>query len=73
MTEAKFSPDSPLNVLTEKQRRILIASYKLGYYDLPRKVGSRELAEKLGLHKSALATHIRKAERRLLADILSEA
>ncbi|MGD6806826.1 MAG: helix-turn-helix domain-containing protein [Candidatus Bathyarchaeia archaeon] len=72
LTEAKFSPDSPLNALTEKQRRILIASYKLGYFDLPRRVSSRQLAENLGLHKSALATHIRKAERRLLEDILSE-
>jgi predicted DNA binding protein len=72
MTDAKFSADSPLNALTEKQRRVLIAAYKLGYYDLPRRVSSRELSEKLGLHKSALAAHIRKAELRLLASILSE-
>jgi predicted DNA binding protein len=73
MTDAKFAPDSPLNTLTEKQRRILIAGYKLGYFDLPRRVSSRELSEKLGLHKSALATHIRKAELRLLDAVLSKA
>jgi predicted DNA binding protein len=72
ITDAKFAPNSPLNALTEKQRRIMIAAYKLGYYDLPRRVSSRELSENLGLHKSALATHIRKAELRLLAAILSE-
>jgi hypothetical protein len=72
LADAKFSADSPLSALTEKQRRILIAAYKLGYYDLPRRVSSRQLSEKLGLHKSALATHIRKAERRLLEGILSE-
>jgi hypothetical protein len=72
LTDAKFAPNSPLNVLTEKQRRILIAAYKLGYYNLPRTISSRQLSEKLGLHKSALATHIRKAELRLLAAILSE-
>jgi len=72
MTDAKFAPDSPLNALTEKQRRILIAGYKLGYFDLPRRVSSRELSGKLGLHKSALATHIRKAELRLLDAVLSE-
>ena len=72
MTDAKFSADSPLNALTEKQRRILMAAYKLGYYNLPRRIGSRELSEKLGLHKSALATHIRKAELRLLDAVLSE-
>jgi len=73
MTDVKFAPDSPLNILTEKQRRILIAAYKLGYYDLPRKVSSRQLSQQLGLHKSALATHIRKAEHRLLSIILREA
>jgi predicted DNA binding protein len=72
LTDAKFAPNSPLNALTEKQRRIMIAAYKLGYYDLPRRVSSRELSEKLGLHKSALATHIRKAELRLLDAVLSE-
>lgn len=72
LTDAKFSPDSPLSALTEKQRRVLIAAYKLGYYDLPRRVSSRQLSEKLGLHKSALVTHRRKAELRLLAAILSE-
>jgi predicted DNA binding protein len=72
MTDAKFTPNSPLNALTEKQRRILIAAYKLGYYDLPRKISSRQLSERLGLHKSALATHRRKAELRLLASVLSE-
>jgi hypothetical protein len=72
LTDAKFAPNSPLNALTEKQRRILIAAYKLGYYDLPRRVSSRQLSEKLGLHKSALATHRRKAELHLLAAILSE-
>ncbi len=72
LTDAKFSLNSPLNVLTEKQRRIMIAAYKLGYYNLPRKISSRELSEKLGLHKSALATHIRKAELRLLTAVFSE-
>ena len=73
LTDEKFSLTSPLNALTEKQRRILIAAYKLGYYDVPRKISSRQLSEKLDLHKSALATHLRKAEHRLLTTILSEA
>jgi predicted DNA binding protein len=72
LTDAKFSPDSPLNALTEKQRRIIIAAYKLGYYDLPRRISSIQLSEKLGLHKSALVAHRRKAELRLLTTILSE-
>ncbi len=73
LTDAKFSVDSPLNSLTEKQRRVLIASYRYGYYNLPRKVSSEKLAKKLNLHKSALATHRRKAELRLITQILKEA
>lgn len=69
---AKFLPESPLSRLTEKQRQVLTTAFKLGYYDLPRKIGSDELAEKLGLCNSTFVAHRRKAERRLLAEILRE-
>ena len=73
LTEANFSPGSPLSKLTEKQREVLIAAYKLGYYDLPRKINSEKLAEKLNIGNSTVGEHLRKAERRLLAIMLSEA
>jgi len=73
LTEANFSPDSPLSKLTEKQREVLIASYKLGYYDLPRRINSKKLAEKLHIGSSTFGEHLRKAERGLLRHILSEA
>lgn len=71
--DAKFSPSSPLNRLTEKQRRVLIASYRLGYYDMPRKASSNQVAQKLHIGSSTLVAHRRKAERRLLAEVLKEA
>ncbi len=40
LMDAKFSPSSPLQRLTEKQRDVLIKAYKLGYYDRPRKISS---------------------------------
>jgi hypothetical protein len=72
LTDARFSPNSPIARLTEKQRRVLITAYKLGYYDLPRRIGSEELARKLNLVKSTFVAHRRKAERRLLTEMLSE-
>jgi predicted DNA binding protein len=72
LTDAKFSLNSPLNSLTEKQRRVLTTAYKLGYYSLPRKINSQQLAKKLNLHKSALVTHRRKAELRLITQVLKE-
>jgi hypothetical protein len=72
LADAKFSPDSPLNILTEKQRAALIAAYKFGYYDIPRKISSEQLARKLNIHASALIAHRRKAELRLLGEMLRE-
>jgi predicted DNA binding protein len=72
LTDARFSSDSPLSVLTEKQRRVLITAYRLGYYDLPRRISSERLSKALNLHKSAVATHRRKAELRILAEVLRE-
>jgi HTH DNA binding domain len=70
LTDASFSPDSILQSLTEKQRRILSAAYEAGYYDLPRKTDSEELARKLNIGKSTLGEHLRKAENRLMKDIM---
>ena len=72
LTDARFAPNSPIARLTEKQRRVLVTAYKLGYYDLPRRIGSEELARKLNLVKSTFVAHRRKAERRLLTEMLSE-
>ena len=70
LTDAKYSQESPLSRLTEKQRKILIAAYKQGYYDLPRKINSEQLAKRLDMVSSTLVEHLRKAERRLLVGML---
>jgi predicted DNA binding protein len=72
LAEAKFSPESPLSRLTEKQRRAIVLAYELGYFESPRKISSEQLAKKLNLVKSTLTVHLRRAERRLLADMLNE-
>jgi len=70
--DAKFSPSSPVNRLTAKQSDAIILAFKLGYFDTPRKISSEQLATKLGLANSTLAVHLRRAERRLLAEMLNE-
>jgi hypothetical protein len=70
LADANFSPTSPLSHLTERQREVLIAAYKLGYYDVPRKISSEELAKKLNLVDSTVVEHLRKAEHRLMANML---
>jgi hypothetical protein len=72
LTDADFSPISPLNQLTEKQRELLLTAYKSGYYDIPRKITSDQLANKVGLANSTVVEHLRKAEQRLLIHILEQ-
>ncbi len=72
LTDARFPADSPISRLTDRQRKVLITAYKLGYYDFPKKISSEDLAKKLGLVKSTFVAHRRKAERRLLDEMLSE-
>ncbi len=71
LTDANFGPDSPLNQLTVRQREVILTAYRLGYYDIPRRVNSDQLAEKLKIGNSTLVEHLRKAERRLLVQMLT--
>jgi len=72
LTDAKFSPNSPISRLTDKQQEAISLAFRLGYFDTPRKVSADELAKKLGLSSSTLAVHLRRAEHRLLAEMLNE-
>jgi hypothetical protein len=72
LTDAKFSIDSPISCLTEKQQEAISLAFRLGYFDTPRKISADALAKKLGLSSSTLAVHLRRAERRLLAEMLNE-
>ena len=72
LTDAKFPPHSLLSYLTEKQRKALITAYTLGYYDIPKKIGLVQLAERLDLSRSTVDMQLRRAERRLLNHIMNE-
>jgi hypothetical protein len=69
--KATFNEQNILSVLTEKQREILIEAKKNGYYKYPRKINSQELSDKIGLSKPTVVQHLRKAEIRLISNILA--
>jgi DNA-binding transcriptional ArsR family regulator len=70
-SEAKFTPDSLVMSLTASQRKTVAEAYSSGYFDVPRRTDSKKLARSLGISKSTLSEHLRKAEKHLLAQILS--
>lgn len=72
LADARFPPSSPLAKLTDKQRKVISIAFDFGYYDIPRKLGSTKLAEKLGIGNPAFVMHRRKAERKIMAELLAE-
>ena len=70
VSDARFEPNSPISMLTPTQRKTLLTAFDGGYYDLPRKIDSSRIAGKLGLDKSTVAEHLRKAERTLMKQMI---
>lgn len=70
-TDAKFAASSFLSALTEKQRKVLVSAYRLGFFDTPRRIGIRELGRSINLKRSVVTEHLRKGQKRLLDEILS--
>lgn len=70
-----FAPDD-LGVaieeeLTDRQREILLAAFRDGYYDRPRETSVEALADRFGLTKPTTHDHLRTAERKLLTLVVS--
>jgi predicted DNA binding protein len=64
--------ESHLAELTGRQRQALITAYSLGYYDVPRKVSSEEVSRHLNMDKSTFVEHLRKAERKIVAQVIAK-
>ena len=64
--------ESHLANLTGRQRQALITAYSLGYYDVPRRVSSEEVSRHLKMDKSTFVEHLRKAERKIVAEVIAE-
>ncbi len=68
--ETSFSGLEMLSSLTGRQRELLLEARRLGYYSYPRTANASDLARSVGLSRSTVVEHLRKAEIRLLDQIL---
>ena len=68
---AAYQSADILAVLTEKQREVMVAAFQNGYYDFPKRISSKKLCQKVGISKPTLLQHMRKAEGRILKEIMT--
>jgi HTH DNA binding domain len=72
LTSVEPKGESLLSKLTTRQRQMVLTAYALGYYDVPRRISSDDLARHLEVDKSTIVEHLRKAERKLIGSIIAE-
>ena len=60
------------DILTARQEQILRIALEAGYYEFPRKITIRALAEKLELSVSSLSEIIRRAEKNVIVNYFDE-
>ena len=70
---ASALPEPPLEDLTDRQREVLEAAYRAGYFNWPRDSNAEEVAESLGIASTTLHSHLRKAEKSLLGHLFEAA
>ena len=58
--------------LTEKQQELLAVAYEEGYFDVPRGISQRELADRLEVSKSAISQQLRRAIAALCSGTLAD-
>jgi DNA-binding CsgD family transcriptional regulator len=60
-----------LDLLTDRQREVLTTAAEMGYYEVPRRVTHRDVAERLGLAVGTVSEHLQKAEARVVGALVS--
>lgn len=70
----KLSPyDDPTAALSPRQSEVIETALDAGYFDWPRQIDAETLAERLGIAHPTLLEHLRKAEKKLIKEVVSDA
>ena len=58
--------------ITDKQREALELAVELGYYDDPRRADLQDLADRLGISRSAVSQRLNAAESKVVRSLVSD-
>jgi hypothetical protein len=67
----KAHDKSALSALTAKQNGVLRLAHTMGYYEVPRRTSTEDLARLLRMDKGTVGEHLRRAEKRVFDALLS--
>lgn len=67
-----ISKDAGKFRLTAKQKQAIVSAISMGYYSWPKKVNLEELAARIGIKRRTLQENLRKAENKILPNLLDE-
>ena len=71
MAPAQYQSSDILALLTPMQRKAMDAAVEGGYYEIPRRLDGKGLAEALGVSKATALHHLRQGESRLIRNIFN--
>lgn len=65
ITSVKPNVETIQSLLTKKQEVIISFAAKKGYFDIPRKISSKDISDHFNISVSAVNEHLRKVEKRI--------
>lgn len=65
------SRDTPLSMLSDRQREALVTAFNLGYYEHPRETTHGDIAAQLGCAPNTVSDHLQKAEKKIMTEALA--
>lgn len=62
--------DAILPTLSDRQREALLTAYDRGYYEVPRRTTTAELAAEIGIGRRTAENHLRRAENKVMSSMI---
>jgi predicted DNA binding protein len=66
----RLTPIAEHDALTRRQEEIIIMAFEKGYFETPRKVKLKDLAETTGVSQATLSEILRKGQKKIVVDYL---